>query len=298
MANGGIMENRTENDMNLVKPARRSFMKGAGMTGLGLAAAAVAGARLGALDKLPGASKLGLGTPGVKAASVTPDVEVGQFALNLEYLEAEFYTMAVTGKTLAQSGFNLSGHGTAGATTGGAKVDFSGDASGKLATIAMQIMQDEQQHVLLLRKTLTPGYTIAKPAINLDALGIGFATFEQFLVLARAFEDTGVSAYGGAVTLFNDKSYLQTAVQVGLLEAYHASNIRLLIAENNVDTSALDSQDILPPPSGTDYFNDTNALTTIRTTSEVLSIVYANSAPGTDKGGFFPNGVNGAITTV
>ncbi len=293
------MNIRNENDLSLVKPARRSFMKGAGMTGLGLAAAAVAGVRLGALDSLPGASKLGLGTRGVKAASsLTPDIEVGQFALNLEYLEAEFYTMAVTGKTLAQSGFDVSGHGTAGATTGGAKVDFSGDASGKLATIAQQIMQDEQQHVLLLRKALTPGNTIAKPAINLDALGIGFATFEQFLVLSRAFEDTGVSAYGGAVTLLNDPGYLQVAVQVGLLEAYHASNIRLLISLNNVDTTALDKFDILPPPSGTDYFNDTNALTTIRTTSEVLAIVYANSASGTDKGGFFPNGVNGAITTV
>jgi len=48
----------------------------------------------------------------------------------------------------------------------------------------------------------------------------------------------------------------------------------------------------------TDRFQSDNALTTIRTTSEVLAIVYHSSTSGTNKGGFFPNGVNGAITTV
>ncbi len=289
------MENKSEGMEREVQAGRRSFIKGAGWTGLGLAGAAVVGTRLGAFENMPGAHRLGLSPTAAHAADLDP--AIGQFALNLEYLEAEFYTVAVTGKTLAQSGFNLSGSGESGATTGGSKVDFSGDSTGKLQTIATQIMQDEQQHVLLIRKLLQ-GDVIAKPTINLDALGIGFANFMQFLELARAFEDTGVSAYGGAAPLVTSKSYLSTAVRIGLIEAYHASLLRGLISINNVATSALDSQDVLPPPSGTDYFTDENALAVVRTTSEVLSIVFASSTTGTDSGGFFPNGVNGTITTV
>jgi hypothetical protein len=130
-------------------------------------------------------------------------------------------------------------------------------------------------------------------------LGIGFADFQQFLQLARAFEDTGSSAYGGAASLITSKSYLQTAVRINIAEAMHVSNLRGLIAVNNVPTTALDGQDVLPPPSGSKYFTvDTQALGVVRTTSEVLAIVYANSASGTSSGGFFPNGVNGTITTV
>ena len=155
---------------------------------------------------------------------------------------------------------------------------------------------DEQEHVLLLRKALG-SYAIAKPAINLDALGVGFANFQQFLVLARAFEDTGSSAYGGAAPLLTDKMILATAAQIGLLEAYHASNIRLLIAENNVSVAATDKYDVLPPPAGTDYFNDVNALAVVRYPAEVLMIVFHNTGANVAKGGFFPNGVNGYFRT-
>ena len=43
--------------------------------------------------------------------------DVVQFALNLEYLEAEFYSLATTGMTLSQQGVAITGSGTAGATT-------------------------------------------------------------------------------------------------------------------------------------------------------------------------------------
>jgi Ferritin-like domain len=75
-------------------------------------------------------------------------------------------------------------------------VNFSGEISGRLGAIAQEIMRDEQQHVALLRRLLG-GYAIAKPTIDLNALGIGFDTFQQFLELSRAFEDTGISAHGG-----------------------------------------------------------------------------------------------------
>ena len=286
---------------------RRSFVRGAGLTGMGLAGLAFAGAKLGALDKIPGAKALGIKSPRVQAAA-NINIEVVNFALNLEYLEAEFYTVATTGKTIEEIGIGVTGVGRKGATTGGKRVHFereSGDwgwgddeVSGRLHKVAEEIAYDEQQHVILLR-SLLGDQAIAKPAINLDALGIGFANFKQFLELARAFEDTGVSAYGGAAPLLTDATILGYAARIALTEALHSANLRLLIAENHVKTSPLDKLDILPPPSGTQYFEvDPQALAVVRTTSEVLAIVFGDSATGTTKGGFFPDGVNGAITTV
>src|SRR4051794_13552972 len=51
-------------------------------------------------------------------------VDVLQFALNLEYLEAEFYTLATLGKTIDQVGIGIDGSGSPGATTGGRQVNF------------------------------------------------------------------------------------------------------------------------------------------------------------------------------
>lgn len=296
---------------------RRAFVKGAGLTGLGIAGATLMAGKLDLLEK-------------VEAATVT-DTDILNFALNLEYLEAEFYTIATTGRRIEDFGIPTSGTGTPGPTTGGKKVNFKGEEdddgdsrprppnpnppprpnpppapdqdggeefSGRLTAIAKEITFDEQQHVLDLRAALGAA-AIAKPKIDLDALGIGFRDFRSFLQLSRAFEDTGVSAYGGAAPLITSKTVLSAAVRIGLTEALHSANIRLLVAENQVRTMPVDGKDVLPPPSGTKYFEvDQKAFTIVRTTSQVLAIVYHNSTPGTMKGGFFPDGVNGRINTV
>lgn len=219
------------------------------------------------------------------------DADILNFALNLEYLEAEFYTYAVTGKGLAASGIGTTGVGTAGTVTGGVQTTFN---NATVQSIATELMADEQAHVTLLRGALG-SYAVAEPSINLSALG-SFTTLPVFLTLARAFEDTGVSAYGGAAPLISSKAYLQVAAQILGTEALHAGNLRLLIAENNISVSPTDSLDVVPPPAGTHYFTTTapanGALAVIRTTAEVLNIVYAGKAGG---GGFFPNGMNGTI---
>ena len=245
---------------------------------------------------------LGLASTGVAAflassrnanAAIT-DTDIAQFALNLEYLEAEFYTVAVTGKTIDQMSVGIDGSGTAGATTGGKMVTFATNST--LAATAAEIGADERAHVKLLRMLLT-GLNIqpvAKPAINLDALGIGFDSQESFLMLARAFEDVGVSAYGGAAPLIQDKTILGYAARILAAEAEHVGNIRLHTSLYQVTTKALDSVDIIPPPSGKQYISvDTNGLTAVRTPGQVLSIVYGG--PNLMSGAFFPGGVNGTI---
>lgn len=215
------------------------------------------------------------------------DTDILNFALNLEYLEAEFYTYATTGQGISALGIGTTGTGTAGMTTGGAKVNFSDPV---VAAVAAQIAADEQDHVKLLRSALGAS-AVAKPAINLNALNLGFASDAQFLTLARAFEDTGVSAYGGAAPLIAASATLGTAAQILGTEAEHSGNIRLLVVEKGIAVPALDGSDVIPGTS-TYFAVDSNGLSVIRTTRQVLNIVYASTGAA---GGFFPAGLNGTI---
>lgn len=224
---------------------------------------------------------------GAPAAGLTQnDIAILNFALNLEYLEAEFYTFATTGSGIADAGIGTTGTGTEGATTGGSQVTFTDPV---LQAVALEIAEDERDHVALLRSVLGPN-AAAKPAINLAALGAGFANETEFLIVARALEDTGVSAYAGAANAIQDPGVLKAAAQILAAEAYHAGDIRLQVAQKGIATSAVDGSDILPPPSGTRYYAlDSNGLAITRTVAEVLSIVYAG---GSAQGGFYPAGIN------
>lgn len=268
---------KAEQELNRIRYARalarRNFLKNVSLAGAGVAAGVLFQGCEGSVSK-------------VKAQSI-PETDVLNFALNLEYLEGEFYSVAVTGSTLSSS---VTG-GTSMAS-GGKKVAF---ADPRIADIAAEIANDEMLHVKYLRTALG-GMAVAEPKINLDALGIGFANDTEFLTLARAFEDTGVSAYSGAATLLTGNN-LQAAAQILATEAYHAGNIRLNLVQKGITAPSLDSQDV--PPTEQHFFPvDQNGLAIKRTTSQVLSIVYAAATPGTSSGGFFPSGLNGNIKTV
>ena len=103
------------------------------------------------------------------AQSTTPtstltatDIAVLNFALNLEYLEAEFYTKAFYGLTLEEfGGIPITGSGKQGPTTGGKKVKFEAlDECGTRSTrpsagdCQADHGNDEQTHVKLLHQLL------------------------------------------------------------------------------------------------------------------------------------------------
>jgi hypothetical protein len=272
-----MSKNSFISDLIDAAPNRRSFVRK-----LGIASAALGAA--------------GSRSWGQTAAPAITDIDILNFALNLEYLEAEFYTAATTGATIGVSGVSIAGTGTAGATTGGSKVTFS---DSNVQAVAMELAHDEQTHVTLLQGAITGlgGQPVGKPAINLAALGIGFGSQNDFLTVSRALEDVGVTAYGGAAPLIANKSILGYAARILAVEAFHSGNIRLLIAQNAIPTTALDGVDHIPPPSGTLYFNtNTSALSEVRSPGEVLFLAYGGKANATS-GGFFPNGVNGNINT-
>lgn len=124
------------------------------------------------------------------------DVDILQFALNLEYLEAEFYTVAVSGRTIHAFSVGIDGAGVAGATTGGNRVIFNSSML-PVMSVMEELAFDERAHVNLLRGALMAAGVepVAKPAINLSGLGFGFGGQVDFITLARILEDIGVTAY-------------------------------------------------------------------------------------------------------
>ena len=129
-------------------------------------------------------------------------IDVLNFALTLEELEAEFYTRGVA-------------------------------ASGLIPTdvhdVFDQIRKHEVAHVAFLRQTLG-GRAIAKPAFDFTAggqFGDAFTNAQTFMALAQAFEDTGVRAYKGqAATLMPQPAVLEAALKIHSVEARHAAEVR------------------------------------------------------------------------
>lgn len=252
---------------------RRAFLRGAGMTGVGLAGAAIMGSKLATPEQL------------VEASAAVSDLDILNFALNLEYLEAEFYAMATYGANLVKLGV-ISASDETGPTTGGQLVKNFSD----WGTMATALRIDEIAHVKYLRATLG-SRAVKKPAVNLNALGYGFSSVTSWLKLARQFEDVGISAYLGVAPLVTSKTYLAAAGAILATEAQHSGTVRRACYSLGVASPAVDSLDI--PPSSQRPFNiDANALSIPRTTSQVLNIVYGG---GKCAGGFYPNGMNGTI---
>jgi hypothetical protein len=263
------------------------------------------------------ASGLGLfGPKGAQAASAPSDADILNFALNLEYLEAEYYLIAVDGTGLSSSDIN--GVGTTGNVIGGAAVPFQ---SSTIQQFAKKISIDEQAHVRFLRSALGSA-AVARPTIDLynsfNTLAVAagliqagqtfnpFADDVSFLLGAYVFEDVGVTAYNGAAPLIQSKTYLGAAASILAVEAYHAGNIRTVLFEKGqgpatVAISAVraalsganDDQGVVMNGLPNITPTDVNALAFSRTTTQVLNIVYAGGASGNY--GFFPQGLNGAI---
>jgi hypothetical protein len=254
--------------------------------------------RRGFLGAMLSAAALAAAAPKAARAqsAAVPITDVLNFALNLEYLEANFYLYASTGAGLTSS---QNGSGVA---VQGAPGKLALDAS--TLAVCQALARDEVNHIADLRSAITTlgGAPIAQPLINLSANG-AITTQAQFLAAARQFTALGGSAYvGSAQLLVSNASVLTTAGQILGSEGQHAGVLAYLCVTQNVISPAIDAQDV--PPTSTNYFtvNATNALSPARNTSQVLGVAYgvstsATSTPATGKtmGGFFPNGVNGNV---
>jgi hypothetical protein len=203
---------------------RRSFAKGVSLAAAGLAGATILGST---------AVKAIAATTGRTVNPQITDTDILNFALNLEYLEAEFYAVATTAKTLVQLGI-LQESDTSGPTTGGNQVPgLVSSINAPFGFAANALRTDEIDHVVYLRSALGSA-AVLKPTINLNALGYGFASPSDFLKLSRQFEDVGVSAYAGAAPLISSPAYLEAAARILATEAEHSGSVRFACIEWNV----------------------------------------------------------------
>lgn len=146
------------------------------------------------------------------------DVDVVNFALTLEYLEATFYAQAL------KSVPGLKGY------------------ERKLAT---ELRDNEMEHVDALVATAKKlgGTPVAKPTFD---FGGAFASRDAFLQTANVLEDTGVSAYNGAAPSIQSADVLAAAGSIVQVEARHSSLIRL---ERNRPPAPLSFDKSSPTPA-------------------------------------------------
>ena len=305
MAEAVVEVNGTEKVLDL-NAGRRAFLR---------SAAVATAASIGAAG---GVTAL---TSGTAAAQEDGNIDIAilNFALNLEYLEAEFYLRATRDEGLPDG--LTTGTGRRGGVSGGRRVPFRTKA---IRLYAEEVAEDEFRHVAFLREALG-GAAVARPRIDLGlsfraaarAAGLvtsdddedqfdPYANENNFLLSAFIFEDVGVTAYKGAAPLITDRAILSAAAGILAVEAYHAGEIRTTLYRRGLFSEAraisnlrdrVDGDSDLDQPIGNPNFAnivpaDRNALAFGRTPQQVLPIVYLG---GEDRGGFFPLGLNGTF---
>ncbi len=173
--------------------SRASFLKAAAVTG----GTFVAGGAL-----IGGLPKLSIGAP-----SAAQDAKILNFALTLEFLEAEFYTRAEE-------------NGRLGATLG---------------EFASVVGAHERAHVEFLQGALG-GAAVAKPTFD---FGNTVTNEKAFARTAQVLEDTGVAAYNGQAPRLT-KETLAAAASIVAVEALHAAWIRDINRPTNPAPNAFD----------------------------------------------------------
>ncbi|MHA6783300.1 ferritin-like domain-containing protein [Pseudonocardia saturnea] len=143
-------------------------------------------------------------------------IDVLNYALTLEYLEAEFYRQGNAAELL----------------------------DGQAAEYLGVVQTDEEAHVSTIMDTITSlgGDPVPPPMVD---FGQAFSSAETYLETAFTFENLGVRAYlGAAPALFQEKELLKAAASIFGVEARHAAiiaNLQGKPAEGGVYMGALET---------------------------------------------------------
>lgn len=143
------------------------------------------------------------------AFAASSDLDILNFALTLEFLEADFYQ--VKGKAVG--------------------------LRGQAKSLASSFGEEEAEHVAALTKAITAGggKPVKKPTFVFPVTNQA-----SFLKLAYVLENTGVGAYNGAGPALTNKMLLAAAGSIVQIEARHAAAIGLLTGKSVTPNGAFD----------------------------------------------------------
>jgi len=272
-------------------------------------------AALAAVGVIAASTALPLNEAVAQQAESSTDIDLFNFALNLEYLETDYYLrgLGMTVDEVFQTSFGAP-------VKGGRKVQFSNPGrEGMIKNIA----GNEVAHINFVR-AITGSQASQRPPIDMDAgfaavaAAAGLSDFDpfgnemDFFLGGMLFEDVGISVLKGSARKLRSLTLRESAAGLLGSEGYHMGAIRSVIYKMG-DTwrsraaaisefrDRLDGpQDLDQPPVKVSNMSNIvptngNGIVFGRTPEHALNIIYGNPARGVMAGGFFPEGFNGRI---
>ncbi len=270
---------------------------------------------LAAIGAIAASTAIPLTEAVAQQAESSTDIDLFNFALNLEYLETDFYL-----RGLGMTVDGVFGTSFGAPVKGGRKVQFSSPArEGMIKNIA----GNEVAHIRFVR-AITGSQAAQRPPIDMDAgfaavtAAAGLSNFDpfasemDFFIGGMLFEDVGVSVLKGSARKLKSLTLRESAAGLLGSEGYHMGAIRSVIYKMG-DTwrsraaaisefrDRLDGpQDLDQPPVKIGNMANIapaneNGIALGRTPEHALNIIYGNPARGIMAGGFYPEGFNGRI---
>jgi len=177
--------------------SRKHFLRAMGAAGAAGAAGVLLAACGGGDDKQPAAT-----TKATPKGSNGGDIEILNYALTLEYLEADFYDQVVRSGVVKDR---------------------------KVADLAKRIGEAERAHVGALEVAVRGlgGKTATKPKTAFEDVLAGGP--KKVLEAAAMVENLGAAAYLGQAGRIQDKKILAAALSIHSVEARHAAAINALV---------------------------------------------------------------------
>jgi rubrerythrin len=189
--------------------SRKRFLKMAGGGAVGSAFAAFVAACGG--DDEAGGGAMGADTEARTMPAQGGDLEIVNYALTLEYLEADFYRQVLDSGVIKDA---------------------------KVASLAKAIGEHEQEHVDALLKTARMlGRPAERPKTDFAAVLDGGA--EKIVSTAATVENLGAAAYLGQAARIMDKEILAAALSIHSVEARHAAALNDLAGRGFAGDGAL-----------------------------------------------------------
>ena len=141
------------------------------------------------------------------------DIQVLNYALALEHLEANFYTRGL--ERFNAESFNQASF---------APILGTGTVQGVYTNLT-RIRDHEVAHVQALQQAIT---ALGGTPVAACTYRFPYSTVDQFLQVAQTLEETGVMAYNGALARIQNRQLMAAGAGITTVEARHAAYLNLV----------------------------------------------------------------------